>query len=181
MFTLPAPYEVSPEARNVVKLDDLRQRVSSARTNLNLAVEQLDSLVAVLATTDAEASFAKTYTLSEAVGRNLAEVARLQARYTELSLEVMAIASSFEVTRGADMVHGLTPEQARANADRVIEQMTRRLAALGVSDVDIINRVLSHLAENEGGRGGVYCWDVRDPDGFLFNYVQAPAVEDNDG
>lgn len=99
MFTLPTPWADTPYGRNEVRLEDLKSRLTSARNNLQLATEALDAAIATFDLVKPDATLAKTYTTSEVVGRNLAEVARLQARYNELALEIMAIASSLEITR----------------------------------------------------------------------------------
>lgn len=72
----------------------------------------------------------------------------------------------------------LTPEQASANADAIAKHAARQMSQLGFSDVEIVERFASHLAENEGGRGGVYCYEVRDKDGILNDVVIAPSVEE---
>lgn len=72
----------------------------------------------------------------------------------------------------------LTDEQRRTNAEKLIKEAARKAAQLGIADVDIANILLSHLAVNEGGRGGVYAWDLQDKDNELWTYVQAPAEED---
>lgn len=73
----------------------------------------------------------------------------------------------------------LTREQALANAAAVVADASRKMAQIGISDVDFVNLTLSHVAQNEGGRGGVYTWEVLDPEGVAWDYVQAPSVEED--